>query len=357
MKFSTKDKKRLIVLIIASIFAIVFTYNNDRFYKNELVKITSIETKSETESMNNLGFIEIYKTQIISGIITNGKNKGNTITVIYEESFSSVTSEKYRVGDKVFVKHDDITGLKRDTYVIILICFSVILLYLLGRMRGLLVLLNVILNTVLFFFTLKLYLKGFNLLILCFIQTVIFTILSLLISSGKNKKTYSAIVSTLISSFLLTIMTIQIIRLTHYSGLNFTEMSYLTVPFEDVFAAEIILGALGAIMDVAISISSSISELIDKDNTITRDSLIKSGKIIGQDIMGTMMNVLFYTYLCSGLPVFILAVRNGFSIYNYIISNFTLEITRFLVGSIGIIITVPISIYISILLLRGGDTK
>ena len=107
------------------------------------------------------------------------------------------------------------------------------------------------------------------------------------------------------------------------------------------------MGGLGAIMDVAITISSSISELIDKDNNIEKRNLIKSGKMIGKDIMGTMMNVLFFTYLCSGLPIFVLALRNGYTLSNYINNNFSLEITRFLTGSIGIVLTIPISIYIS----------
>ena len=66
--------------------------------------------------------------------------------------------------------------------------------------------------------------------------------------------------------------------------------------------------------------------------------------------MSTMSNVLFFTYLCSGLPIFVLAIRSGFTVSNYISSNFSLELTRFLVGSIGIIMTIPITSYVSIYL-------
>ena len=101
-------------------------------------------------------------------------------------------------------------------------------------------------------------------------------------------------------------------------------------------------------MDVAITISSSISELISKNPKITNKQLRKSAKEIGKDIMSTMSNVLFFTYICSGLPIFILAIRNGFSFYNYLTTNISLEISRFLVGSIGIILTIPITTYLSI---------
>ena len=107
-------------------------------------------------------------------------------------------------------------------------------------------------------------------------------------------------------------------------------------------------------MDVAITISSSISELIQKDNNISVKNLQKSAREIGKDIMSTMSNVLFFTYLCSGLPIFVLALRNGFSMYNYISSNFTLELTRFLIGSIGIVLTIPVSAHTSIKLMKRG---
>ena len=67
-----------------------------------------------------------------------------------------------------------------------------------------------------------------------------------------------------------------------------------------------------------------------------------------------MSNVLFFTYLCAGLPVFVLAMRNGFLMRNYIASNFSLELARFLTGSIGIVITIPISAFVSIKILKRG---
>ena len=117
---------------------------------------------------------------------------------------------------------------------------------------------------------------------------------------------------------------------------------------------ELLIGSVGAIMDVAITISSSIAELIEKNNKISVKSLNKSAKEIGKDIMSTMSNVLFFTYLCAGLPIFVLALRNGFTIFNYITTNFSLELSRFLVGSIGIVLTIPISAFISIKLMKRG---
>lgn len=352
MKFNKEDKVILIIILLVSIISIVFTLFNENFYKKDIMKINSIEIKDSEISTNPYNFKEKYTKKIIKGTIINNKNKGLKKEITYEESYSSIVTEKYKVGDKVFVSNDDIDGLKRDTYIVSIICLFILLMYLLGKIRGLITVLTVSINSIIFYLLLELYFKGMNLLLLCLIESIIFTIVSLLISSGKNRKTMSAIISTIVSTIILLFMNFIIIKITDYKGTNFNELSFLTVPFEDVFLCSIMMGGLGAIMDVAISISSSLAELIEKDKNISNKSLIKSGKAIGKDILGTMMNVLFFTYLCSGLPIFVLALRNGFSISNYINNNFNLEITRFLTGSIGIVMTIPISIFISIKLLK-----
>ena len=357
MNFNNKDKIILGILILLSIVSVAFTCNNDSFYKKEIMKINNIEVKETEVYTNPYGFRETHTTKIISGTITNGKNKGNKEVINYDETYSNIDTEKYKKGDKVFISNHDIDGLKRDTYITIMISVFILLMYVIGKIRGLITVLNVSLNTILFYLSLELYFKGINLLLLCIIESIIFTVVSLLIASGKNKKTMSAITSTIVSTFILLIMSFIIIKLTDYKGTNFNELSFLTVPFEDVFICSIIMGGLGAIMDVAITMSSSINELIEKDKNITNKALIKSGKMIGKDIMSTMINVLFFTYLCGGLPIFVLALRNGFSVSNYINNNFNLEITRFLTGSIGIVMTIPVALFISIKIFKRGDNQ
>ncbi len=204
------------------------------------------------------------------------------------------------------------------------------LLYIVGSYKGLLSVLSVILNLVIFYIGLSLYFKGINLLFLCVIEMIVFSIISLILASGFNRKTLSAIISVIISTLVMLITIVIIVNFAGYKGINFNELSFLTVPIEDIILPELLIGSTGAIMDVAITISSSISELIQKDNNISVKNLKKSAREIGKDIMSTMSNVLFFTYLCSGLPIFVLALRNGFSMYNYISSNFYIRINKIL---------------------------
>ena len=71
--------------------------------------------------------------------------------------------------------------------------------------------------------------------------------------------------------------------------------------------------------------------------------------------MSTMSGVLFFTYIAAGLPIFVLAARNGYNIFNFINANFSLELTRFLVGAIGLIMTIPISTRVAIKMFRGDN--
>ena len=350
--FNTK-RIIFIVLFIVSAISLVFVYNDDFLYSKQIIKITKIDTISKEASQNSLGLEEKYYTRKITGIITNGKQKGKKKSVLYDESYSSVITDKYKINDKIIIDASGIE-LKRDFYLTLMIVVFLNLLYIVGSYKGLLSVLSVILNLVIFYIGLFLYFKGINLLFLCVIEMIIFSIISLILASGFNMKTLSAIVSVIISTLVMLIIIVIIVNFTGYKGINFNELSFLTVPIEDIILPELLIGTTGAIMDVAITISSSISELIQKDNNISEKNLKKSAREIGKDIMSTMSNVLFFTYLCSGLPIFVLALRNGFSMYNYISTNFTLELTRFLIGSIGIVLTIPVSAHTSIKLMKRG---
>ena len=342
-----------IILLIVSVFLLVLVYNDDFLYKNKIIKVTNIETIEEEVLQNSLGFKETYYTKKITGVITNGKDKGKEKSVTVEETSSSVVTDKYKVNDKLIIKGTDIE-IKRDFYLIFMFVLFINLIFIVGSYKGLLSVLSVAINSIIFYIGLLLYFKGINLLFICVVESILFSILSLILASGVNKKTMSAVISVITSTIIITIMLLVIVYFTNYKGINFNEISFLTVPLEDIILPELLIGSMGAIMDVAITISSSIAELIEKDKKISEERLNKSAKEIGKDIMSTMSNVLFFTYLCAGLPIFVLALRNGFTMYNYITTNFSLELTRFLVGSIGIIMTIPISAFISIRLMKRG---
>ena len=91
----------LLILILVSIISCVFIYNDDFLYKDTIMKITDIKTIKTDSNSNSLGLTEKYYTLKISGVITNGKNKGKRKSVKYEESYSSVVTDRYKKKDNL----------------------------------------------------------------------------------------------------------------------------------------------------------------------------------------------------------------------------------------------------------------
>ena len=110
-------------------------------------------------------------------------------------------------------------------------------------------------------------------------------------------------------------------------------------------------------MDVAITMSSSIFELYEKDNDIPVNALKKSGLDIGKDIMGTMTNILFFAYISGSIPVIILYLKNVTPMSYALSINLSLELARALAGGIGIVLAIPIGLYTSIFFVNTKEGK
>src|SRR5699024_6492954 len=114
---------------------------------------------------------------------------------------------------------------------------------------------------------------GCNYIWISVITVVLFTVTSLLLANGFNEKTYAAIIATLLGTFISLLITYIAMWLTSEQGLFFEEMQFLTRPYKLIFLAGLFIGSLGAVMDVAISISSALYELYQKNNDISVEAL------------------------------------------------------------------------------------
>ena len=91
----------LVIMLLVSAAALIFVYNDDFLYSRQIMKIKDIETVSQDISQNSLGLKEEHYKRRIKGVITNGSEKGEEIEMIYNETYSSVVTDKFRAGDKV----------------------------------------------------------------------------------------------------------------------------------------------------------------------------------------------------------------------------------------------------------------
>ena len=360
-----KNKKFIIIyslLIIVSLGIVIFTYNNHKYYKDTIAIVIDTKDKYITTEEVTFGYKEdLYKEEIKAKIL-NGKYKGQIVKIDNEYHKGEAYDQKFKKGDELFVslyikdnkiKSASINGYKRDKYVVLIIALFILIIVLIGHLKGFLSFISVILNIVIFGFLVHLNaVKSANLVLLSFLGAIIFSIVCLLLVSGFNKKSLAAIISSILGIILIAIISLVVIKITNYEGIRFEQMELLTRPYEEIFISELILGGLGAIMDISISISSSLNELIEKNKRISIKALTKSGFNIGQDIMGTMINVLFFTYVCTGIANLTIYFRNGITIGHLMSEYISLEITRALTGAIGIVITIPIAIFTSLFIYK-----
>ena len=112
------------------------------------------------------------------------------------------------------------------------------------------------------------------------------------------------------------------------------------VVIKAIIFAVIIIGAIGAIMDVFVSISSSLAELKEQAKDMTATQLTASGMVIGRDIMGTMANTLILAYIGSSLSVtLLLFAYNSSTLLLFNTELIIVELLQAIAGSFGILLT------------------
>lgn len=347
--------------MLAFILSILFVHHNYSFYDRPIAKVINtklVDTTELTDIHNNKDYLY---TQQIEAIIKNGEKKRELIHLSNEYSSSGAYDQQYHVGNELFVSinsnkkgNNDLTGtivdVKRDKYVLIIAWIFIFTLLIIGKKQGLFTVISLAVNALMISFALDVYIKNSNISLLWIIGISIFffTIISLLLVNGFNKKTYAAIVSTLIGTFISLFITYLIMWLTSEHGLRYEEMQFVTRPYKMVFIAGLFIGSLGAVMDVSITMASSIFALYENNNNISIQALKTSGMDIGRDVMGTITSILFFAYISGSIPMLILYLKNASPLGFTLSLNLSLELARALAGGIGIALTIPISLYTSI---------
>jgi uncharacterized membrane protein len=200
-------------------------------------------------------------------------------------------------------------------------------------------------------FMIPFIIKGFNPIFVSAISCFIITVATLLIVSGINKKSFAAILGTLSGVFIAASIAYGAGTLARLSGLSSEEaimLMYLPIDVElnlkGILFAGILIGTLGAVMDVSMSIASSMHEIKEVKPEIRTSELFKSGMNVGRDIMGTMTNTLILAYTGAAIPMIIIFVSYNTSFVEVLnLDIIATEIIRAFTGSIGIVLTIPIT--------------
>lgn len=234
----------------------------------------------------------------------------------------------------------------------------ILLLLAIGQKKGMFSLISIFVTLGLIFWALTpLILHGVNPILATVFICVLSSVVAIYLVGGINSKSTAAILGTVLSlgiAGLLSIFSIKFANLTGFSNEEslFLFGAYPNLSFVGVLASAMIIGALGAVMDIGMSISSTVNELFSSNNDMGVGDLFKSGMNVGKDIIGTMANTLILAYLGGALALVLLSSNIDMQKF-FNLNQVATEISAALIGSIAIVICVPITAIIAAYLIKG----
>ena len=245
----------------------------------------------------------------------------------------------------------------RSTPVLIVVGLFLLVTLLVGGRTGAKALLGLIFTVLCVFLLLfPSLMKGAATLPTTFLVCVFVAAVSFVLLGGVREKTVCALLGTVAGMAFALIFALISQRILRIDGMRSADIEPLLqlrqtgtpIGLRGLLAAGVILSALGAVMDVAMSLSSALSEVHDADPGMDWRALFRSGMNIGRDMVGTMTNTLILAFLGSGLVLILYIYTLGLSPHQLMSSAFlATEVVTAVSSSIGVILSVPFTALIS----------
>ena len=362
-------KKRIIVYVSTIVLSIIYLFTaykiaiGDGVFgdKEDIVtvraKVLRITDEKETVSDEESGGKISMQYVFFEAKAVSGEVRGKTLYAVQERDLLyGLPQPTVEVGDKVILVYepnDDgtadyyLSDFSRITPLVMLCAFFFLLILIFGRKKGLDTIISLVFPCLAVFINLiPAILNGQNIYAWSIITCVYITVMTLMLIEGLNVKCFAAGVGcvggVLVAGALELILRDQI-KMT----------GVLDSDLKAIIFAMIIVGAVGAVMDVAMSIASSLCEINEKSPDLPARELLKSGLTIGRDIMGTMANTLVLAYIGSALCCMLLMVTYSSNVGQILNrEQIAVEILQALAGSIGILAALPLTAITSVLCLK-----
>jgi uncharacterized membrane protein len=333
----------------------------------EYEKARVLEIKGETLNPDTGKGMITGRQDLYIQILT-GEKSGTELEMKNFLNYSS--NFRLKAGDEIIVRVDfdgikdyNVTLFSIDRgpalYGLALLFFT--LLCIIGGMRGLRSISGIIctFTGIVFIFIPMLY-RGYSPVFAAVLVTSATSAVSLILLDGFKAKTIAAILGSIaglaVSAFIVLIFK----QLAMVSGFTTGDSDYMLqisdqtgMKMGELLFAAVLIASLGAVMDIAISVASSVSEVAAADPGLSRAELFASGINIGKDITGMMTNTLILAFTGTSLNALILLYALGNSWLRILNSDtIAVDIIETLTGCIAVILTVPAVAYISALFAR-----
>ena len=371
--FNRRNTIPIIVTLIAIILLICLPNKfPEKTYENT-ERVAARVVSTDESFIKDTGLIKIGE-QLCDVEILEGKFKGKTTRGTNTLAGSLEQDKIFQVGDKILVTLDysgdkirvaTLVDHYRLNYEILLVAIFIIVLIGFAGIVGIKSILSFIFTVLAMWKVLiPLFLQGYNPVIVGIVTTMILIITIIVLVYGIDKKSLAAIIGSLSGALVTCLMALFFVSKfkIHGAVMSYSESllysGYENLNLTQIFIASIFIASSGAVMDVAVDITSAVSEVIEKKPSITKIEAIKSGVNVGRSIMGTMMTTLLLAYSGGYIGLIMVFMAQGTPIINILnLKYVSSEILHTLIGSFGLVTVAPFTAIASGILLAGKNEK
>lgn len=302
--------------------------------------------------------------------ITKGPAKGKVVEITNDYM-------PLQEGDKVFVNRiqtiegQEMYGI-RDVdrrgaiyFAVLVFALAVILL---GGWQGIRSLLSLGASLLIILFVLlPLLVQGYSPMLLSIVISSIILTCAIFFTHGFNRQSAVALLGTVVAICITSVLAYLAVYMTRLTGFASDESVYLDIAtegilnFRGLLLGGMIIGVLGVLDDIAITQTMIVSELYESARHSSQEArpreIYRKALRVGKEHVGALVNTLALAYTGTALPL-LLFFTNAQSPFSYIINSelFATEIIRTVVGSIGLVLTVPITTYFAVRFLKNAKT-
>ncbi|MDJ1131714.1 YibE/F family protein [Streptomyces iconiensis] len=301
--------------------------------------------------------------------VTKGRDDGHRFT----EVVTPDATRKFTVGQKVVVAYAEkaprelqysVIDANRDVPMVLLAVIFALVVVLVGRLRGVLALVGLVVSfAVLTLFILPAILQGSNPLVVAVVGGSAIMLATLYLCHGLSARTSVAVLGTLISLLLIGLLGSLFIGWAQLTGNTDDQTGlvhglYPNIEIQGLLLAGVLIGSLGVLDDVTVTQTSAVWELKEADPTAGWRKLYRSAMRIGRDHIASVVNTLVLAYAGAALPLLLLfsIARSDVSMVatSEVVSE---EIVRTLVGSIGLVASVPVTTLLAALVVSADRRR
>lgn len=362
----------MFLLMITSLTVFVSATEPDTQENTELIEKNDYVVDTVARVMETYGVKEVVtgtvtdKVQEVKIEIVEGDYIGEEFTTNYVLTYDiagKIQAYELDVGDRVLVQltEDDegnviatVQDVAREKYIILMFVVFLLSIVLVCGKQGVKAIVGLIATIIIIYCVfIQGVFEGKDAIIYSILATVLTIGVTFVIIGGFNKKILTATLGTLGGVLSAGVMALIFNNLAKMTGAS-EEAIQLTIniasinfEFRDLLFSGIVISALGACMDVGMSIASSLDEIKMKNPEITWKELLKSGMNIGRDTIGTMTNTLILAYVGGSVSLILLFMASDLSVIE-ILNKETIaeQIISALAGSMGVVYTVPITSFV-----------